>query len=331
MNGSKINYVVVGAFVVAVLAGLIVSLVWLKGWTSNTIAYIAIFRNVSGLTAGTNVLYEGFPVGQVTALNRLDREDTSALFGESETDGPVRFRVEFEVKSDWSLPANCEAHIVANGLLAASVISIIETEGATEDTPRELDGVRVIASQDSQTLWRKAETLVDTVAPLTAVLEEILRGSVKPTFDELKQLAVFMQGELPPIVDQIKTFTTTLGDTAEEVKKLTSTENRQYIEQMLGNMNVASSGLVSLTNKLDGLATSLDALVGSNRADVDRSIDSLRYVLDAIARDIDSINRNIEGTARNMNEFSRQIRQNPGLLLGGSTPPDAARHRDRTR
>lgn len=75
MNGSKINYVVVGAFVVAVLAGLIVSLVWLKGWTSNTIAYIAIFRNVSGLTAGTNVLYEGFPVGQVTALNRLDRSD----------------------------------------------------------------------------------------------------------------------------------------------------------------------------------------------------------------------------------------------------------------
>ncbi len=35
-----------------------------------------------------------------------------------------------------------------------------------------------------------------------------------------------------------------------------------------------------------------------------------------------SIVHNLEGTTRNMNEFSRLIRQNPGLLLDG-TPRQA--------
>ncbi|MCF6247966.1 MAG: hypothetical protein L3J69_11470, partial [Desulfobacula sp.] len=37
---------------------------------------------------------------------------------------------------------------------------------------------------------------------------------------------------------------------------------------------------------------------------------------------IDAVNQNVEGTARNMYEFSRQIRQNPGLLLSGGSPQE---------
>ncbi len=39
---------------------------------------------------------------------------------------------------------------------------------------------------------------------------------------------------------------------------------------------------------------------------------------------IDTLNENLEGTTRNMNEFSRQIRANPGVLLGGKAAPDGA-------
>ena len=51
----------------------------------------------------------------------------------------------------------------------------------------------------------------------------------------------------------------------------------------------------------------------------------LRYLTDSVSRHIDAINRNLEGAARNLYEFSRQIRQNPGLLLGGTPPRDQAR------
>ena len=46
----------------------------------------------------------------------------------------------------------------------------------------------------------------------------------------------------------------------------------------------------------------------------------LRYSLQAVARNIDSVTYNLEGTARNMNEFSREIRQDPAVLLGGGRP-----------
>ena len=54
--------------------------------------------------------------------------------------------------------------------------------------------------------------------------------------------------------------------------------------------------------------------------DVKKSFSDTRYVVESIARNIDSINQNMNGAARNLNEFTRQIRNNPGLLLGGSAP-----------
>jgi phospholipid/cholesterol/gamma-HCH transport system substrate-binding protein len=68
-------------------------------------------------------------------------------------------------------------------------------------------------------------------------------------------------------------------------------------------------------------------VVEDNQTDIRRSVANLRYITESVARDIDSINQNLDGTARNMFEFSRQIRQNPGLLLGGSRPRDDTRRR----
>ena len=49
----------------------------------------------------------------------------------------------------------------------------------------------------------------------------------------------------------------------------------------------------------------------------------MRYTMETIAERIDSVTYNLEGTSRNLYEFSRQIRINPGLLLGGTEPAEA--------
>ena len=61
-----------------------------------------------------------------------------------------------------------------------------------------------------------------------------------------------------------------------------------------------------------------------NRLDLDRSVVDMRHAVESVTRHIDAINQNLEGAARNMYEFSRQIRQNPGLLMGGTPPKDEA-------
>ena len=106
---------------------------------------------------------------------------------------------------------------------------------------------------------------------------------------------------------------------------------RKVMEDILGVMNTATANVSKLTVDLeatralaDKLLASLNDTVDDNRKDVDDSIADMRYVVDSLSRHIDSVNQNLDGTARNMYEFSRQIRKNPGLLLGGTPPVDKA-------
>lgn len=304
------------------LAALVGSLVWLKGWTGGTASYITVFHSVSGLTVGAQVLYEGYPVGQVTGIGRLNEPEIRSLFGDGGEAEPLRFRVDMAIKDDWPVAAGAEAGIVATGLLTAASINIVQTRPADGEAVRQaLDGVPVIAGRDSAGLWQKAETMIDTVAPLADVVDEIVRGSLKPTFAQLRQLTDYLQAALPPLVERVDGFTASLAAAGSDVRQLTGVDNRRHIEATLANLHDTSAGLARLTVRLDGLAASLDALVSANRADVDHSVDSLRYAADAIARDVDAITRNAEATARNMNEFSRQIRQNPSRLFGGALSP----------
>ncbi len=334
MNGSRANYVIVGGFVLAMIVGLIVTLAWVTGWTRQTDRYVTVFRNVTGITHGTKVLYEGFPVGRVIDLRRLSPGETEALIGSEGMKAATLFRVDLEVKKGWPIADQSEAEIVAPGLLAAVSVNIAERPPALSYRQTSLDGTRVIVGRDAETIWRKAETLVDTLKPLATAVENTLTQRIDPTFAELLDLAAYLRERLPPIVAGVEQFTETvnetaksLGATADDLRLVLRQENRDHVDRLLANLDRASSDLTRLTAKTDHLVTSLSAMVDANRADIDQSISSLRYVLGALARDIDSINRNIEGTARNMNEFSRQIRQNPGRLLGGTTASEPAHRR----
>ena len=71
-----------------------------------------------------------------------------------------------------------------------------------------------------------------------------------------------------------------------------------------------------------GLWGEVQDMVGKNDGDLRRAIKDARYVVESVARRIDAINENLEGMSRNMLEFSRQIRQSPGLLLNSKPVTD---------
>jgi phospholipid/cholesterol/gamma-HCH transport system substrate-binding protein len=331
VDEARLNFAVVGAFVLLVLAGAIVTLAGLTGWERDTLRYLTVLRNVAGINEGTRVLYEGYPVGRVSGIDRLTGEQEKALYGAASRDGRVRFRVDLEIQEKWTIGSNSEARILATGLLAATAINIVGRPAPAEGPLAELDGVPVIPGREGETLISKADMLVDELQPLVATVGETLNQQVGPAFAGLAELVALLTRELPTILQQVERLANTLNEVGDELRQVASAENRQHVEATVRNFDNASANLMTLTSKADRLLTSLNEVVDGNREDIERSIKSLRYVLGAIARDIDSINRNVEGTTRNMNEFSREIRQNPGLLLGGATPRDPARRRDGER
>jgi len=325
MNGGKINYVVVGAFVLAMAAALVVSLAVLMGRTGATDDYYAVYRNVTGVKFGTQVLYEGYPIGQVEEVTPVPSE------------GGMSFRVNFGVAKNWRIPEDSVAAITAPRLLAAVTINISAGKSAVALNPggmvRGRDGADIFATM-SMLAGEVTDLTQGSIRPLLVTLDETvgIAGKILATdgaalSGELRALAETVNQRAPRILDNLERFTVTINKSGDQLKALATPENREKIEAVISNLQQTGANLVRLTGRFDRLSGSLQGVVEENQTDIRQSVANLRYITESVARDIDTINQNLDGTARNMFEFSRQIRQNPGLLLGGSRPRDDTRRR----
>ena len=65
MRNDKINYFVVGVFVITAFVVLVGILFYITGNTGAKEKYYSIYDNISGVKRGTLVTYEGYRFGQV--------------------------------------------------------------------------------------------------------------------------------------------------------------------------------------------------------------------------------------------------------------------------
>jgi len=247
------------------------------------------------------------------------------------------FRVDFGVAEDWRIPEDSVAVITAPRLLAAVTINISAGESAVAVGPggmvRGRDGADVFTAM-SMLAGEVSELTRGSLRPLLATLNQTV-GTAGKIFatdgaafsEELRALAAYANQRAPRILDNLERFTETINESGDQFKALATPENREKIEAVIGSLQQTGANLVRLTGRFDRLSGSLHGVIEENQTDIRQSVANLRYITESVARDIDSINQNLDGTARNMFEFSRQIRQNPGLLLGGGRPVDDTRRR----
>ena len=86
MRDDVRNYVIVGAFVLTMLAGLVLWIGLVSGRTGATDSYSIHWSNVTGLSDGAQIYYQGYPVGLI---------DEIKLLGDMR---PTRFRVDVSVE-----------------------------------------------------------------------------------------------------------------------------------------------------------------------------------------------------------------------------------------
>ena len=217
MYKQKINYVLIGFFVTTMLSAGVGAIALLAGRTGPVDRYFIVLDNVADVKFGTQVRYEGYPVGQVEDI-------TPVVEGAG-----MEFRVGISIQPGWRVPSDSVARIGSSSFLAAKTIDIDRGESQV------------------------------------AVANSILN-----------------------------------------------------VEETTDNLAAISRDLIKTMVKVDNLAGNLDRLLEDNKDNVDQSLKDLQYTLSAVSATVDSVVHNLEGTTRNMNEFSRMIRQNPGLLLDGT-------------
>ena len=325
MRSSKINYLVVGIFVLAMITVLVVAIATLTGQTGAVDKYHAIYRNVTGVKFGTQVIYEGYPIGQVETVTPEQK------------DGGMVFRVDFSIVEGWKIPEDSKVEIAAPGLLASKTLSIHAGVSKTAlqpgDAVRTLDAPDVfgamtsLADQLSSLVEKEVKPLLQNVSFAVNDINKFLVGDGMTMVNDANALIKDIGERVPRIADDIETFTNNLNAASREVMQLASAKNRRQVEQILDQLDQATVKFQDVLNATNQVMADVNKLVVDPKGDVDSIVSESRYIIESVSRHIDSINQNMEGAARNMNEFSRQIRANPGLLLSGTDNADQAQRR----
>ncbi len=304
MHNRDINYVAVGIFVTLMVAVAVASLAIVTGRTGATDAYVTVMDNVADVKFGTQVRFEGYPVGQVERITPFAQGNR------------MRFRLEISVREGWLIPEGSVTHIGSSGLLSAKTVEIRGGPGEAVLAPGD-----EIASGPPEDVFTAVRNVATEVSDLS-------RNSVRPLFAQMSGLMASVGGEL-------ETFSARMNRSAGALQRILSKKNTESIIAVIGNVENTSRNFLTLSSELretkrriDGLVTHLDAMIRENKGPMRAAAADLQYILRSVAENIDSINHNVDGAARTMNELSRLIRQNPGLLLGGASRPEVS---DRSR
>ena len=294
MRSPRVNYVAVGAFVAAMIVVFVGVLAILTGRTGATDPYYTHYDNVMGVVPGTQLLFEGYRVGQVVEV------------APSEDPEKGRYRVTFAVDRGTRIPEDSVAWITEPSLLASITVDIRAGRSETFLEP------------GSEFAGRDLQSLFGFVATLTGEVEGLLENEIRPLLSAVATAT-------PEILANLEVVTEDLARVTAQVTAVFSTENTGEIDTMIGNLSAASANLGELTTHLesslsqvDGMVGSVNGLVTENTDGVERMIKDLEHTLEAIASRIDEITASLESASHNMDEFSGQLRRNPAVLIRGN-------------
>lgn len=301
IRDDRRNYVVVGTFVLAVGAALIVWLSLLAHRTGETKEYVVHYRNVLGLGEGTQVYFEGHPAGVIESIAWKPEHES--------------FEVALAVGADWRIPRGSIAQITASGLLSAFLIDIqVPDMSRAEPDDVFMPGEELEAGE----LVNVFELLGSTAGELNRLMQEDLR----PLVDTITS-------DAPEVMDDLKALTDDLRQAVARVSGVLSQDNTASVERTLAHLETTSASFARTSQdlgetraRLDELLLSLQGLLDGEQGEIAHAVTDLHRSLESVADHIGAINRNLETTTRNMSEFSEDIRRNPGLLLRGRDVED---------
>ena len=307
MRNLRVNYVLVGGFVLAMVAGLIGVVALLTGRTGAADTYLTSFANVAGVKFGTKVSYEGFVIGQVDEIAPL------------RDNGTTRFQLKLGVRQGWPIPKDSVVRITSSGLLSAVVVDI-KGGGSAELLP---PGGEITPGANgnlfammSDVAGQVSDLSQNTLKPLLTTLNDQIGKAAPQLLSDMAIVTGDLAAKTPRITSDIERMTGTLS------AQVVTEANAQRVARSLDNVAQLTGGLEESRHKLDTTLASIDKVVSGNRETVDASLKDLRYTLQTVAGSIDAVTNNLEGASRNFNEFSRQLRDNPAVLINGRRAED---------
>ncbi len=278
---TKANYVAVGAFVLACVIGLVVTILWLAGiqYSQEYAYYQAFFKGpVTGIGKGTATRYNGIEVGRITDL-QFDPSD------------PQRVIVTMQVQPNLNIREDSVASIDSQGLTGGAFVEI--TGGTAKSAllvAKEGQRYPVIRTRQS-TFAQLQQSVPEVVAKLSVAasrLNDLLNDTNRRSITHI--LA-------------------NLDETSQVIAR-----RGADIDAMISHANDAMTKLDAASNSLKPTVEQVDLTLhkyGKVADDADAFING-----DGLAQLSDLIGESRRLVA-NLSEFSGQLNRQPTKLLFG--------------
>jgi len=259
---TRSNYVLVGAVTLAMLAALLVFTVWLAGLSNReTNCYDIYFsQGVGGLNKGSNVTFNGVPVGQISNISLLPER-------------PEFIWVRIEVERDTPVLQGTTAEIHGVGFTGVSEIQLTgAARGAQRISQPGPQGCPVIPSSTSGlgALLNSAPELMERIQTLTERLTELLsdknQNAISDILENIDVTTKEIRKRAPELGDALaeaRVAVHNAGVAAEQVSALANNTNQLVTEQgrpAVENLNKAIASVQHAADTLD--ATITDARPG---------------------------------------------------------------------
>jgi phospholipid/cholesterol/gamma-HCH transport system substrate-binding protein len=278
---TKANYVAVGAFVLACVIGLVVTILWLAGaqYSQEYAYYQANFKGpVTGLGKGTVTRYNGIDVGRITNLE-FDPAD------------PQRVIVTMQVQPNLNIREDSVASIDSQGFTGGS---FVEISGGTSNAPL------LVAKEDQRypVIRTKQSTFaqLEQSAPEVVAKLNIAASRIDDLLNDNNRRAI------AHILSNLDETTATIARRSADIDGAIVNANKA-----MANLNGAAAGLKPTLAHVDLMV----GKYGKVADDADAFING-----DGMAQLADLIGE-MRRLVTNLDQVSEQINRQPTKLLFG--------------
>lgn len=286
---TRSNYVMVGAVTAALLAGVLLFIVWLAGLSNKQTKCFDIYfsQAVGGLNKGSNVTFSGVPVGQVQKISLLPNR-------------PEFVWVRIDVDEQTPVLQGTTAQIKGVGFTG---VSEIQLDGAVKGTPPITQvgpqGCPVLPSSTGGlgALLNSAPELIDRIQRLTERLTELLndknQNSIGAILENIEKTTAVLRDRSPEMAETIvemRIAARNAGIAAQRIGVLSDSTNRLVNEQG----RPAAEDLRKSIAAIQRAAESMDAMVTDARPGVQNFSKSTLPEVNRLVRDLHELSQSLK-------------------------------------
>ena len=241
----KVNYIVVGSFVVILAAVLVIAIVWLSASQRTEHETYLVYMNepVSGLSLQAPVKFNGVDVGFVSEINL-------------NPDNPQQVVLLLSIDQNAPINQSTSATLMAQGVTGITYVGL-KAEAAKAPPLKILPGNKYPIIPSTPSLLVQLSTVLMSLADTTKDLQQVLRGIFNPEnqraiHDSLENIDVITKNfanNSQLITNSINNASQTLLQSQSLVKSI-SQQMLPGMSQMVGQINEVLRNMRQLTTSV---------------------------------------------------------------------------------